>query len=120
MDIPNLRDVHTYSFWCCVKTNSLDHQKYQSPVLLFFIKNGLKKQQINKKHARWVAKSAVYSPSKTAIKEYESQWTTIYAQLNEKANQGNWKNQSPVAFGKLQLFFNKAIFSIKLLRHRRR
>jgi fatty-acyl-CoA synthase len=35
----------------------------------------------------WVAKWAVYSPHKIAIKEYESQKTITYTQLNDRANQ---------------------------------
>lgn len=35
----------------------------------------------------WVAKWAVYSPNKIAIKEFESQRTITYSQLDEKANQ---------------------------------
>ncbi|MEM6376977.1 MAG: long-chain fatty acid--CoA ligase [Bacteroidota bacterium] len=35
----------------------------------------------------WVAKWAVYSPNKIAIKEFESQKTITYAELNQKANQ---------------------------------
>ena len=34
----------------------------------------------------WVSKWALYSPEKTAIKEYETGKTISYSQLNEQAN----------------------------------